>query len=246
MANSGLNLLVRRLEGHCRLSADDRDALLGLPVTTRTLPAGSYLVREGDRPRSCFVLLSGYAFRHKIVGDGGRQIVSVHIPGEVMDYQSLYLQQVDHNAQTLGEVTAAILSIADVQELTDKRPAIARAMLLDVLIEASILREWMTRVGRRSARARLAHLMCEFATRMEAQGLTQEGGYQLPLTQEQIGDALGLTSVHVNRSIKGLEEDGLITRQRRTLRFPNIEGLRKVADFSELYLHRDQGSNHLL
>jgi CRP-like cAMP-binding protein len=122
--------------------------------------------------------------------------------------------------------------------LVSERPAIMRAVLLDMLVEASILREWVTNIGRRSARSRLAHLLCEFACRLTAQGFTGDA-HELPMTQEQIGDALGLTSVHVNRSIKALEADGLISRARRHISFPDIAKLRDVGDFSSLYLHLD-------
>ncbi len=233
-----LDLLVRKLEHNHALSNEDREAIRNLPFTVRTVPPATYLSREGEPPSFCAVVVSGYAFRHKITGSGARQIVSLHIPGEALDFQSLSLACTDHNIQTLTHTELAMVPMAAMRDLSAARPAIGKAILRQLLVESSIFREWIVNVGRRSARERLAHLLCEFACRLDAQGLSVPGGhYELPMTQEQIGDALGLTSVHVNRSIKALSEEGLLTRKGRILSFPDIRRLREVADFSELYLH---------
>ena len=233
-----LDLLVRKLGAHGALSDEDREAILALPYTLRSVPPATYLMREGDVPVLCAVLVSGFAYRHKLASSGARQIVSLHIPGEALDFQSLYLNYVDHNAQTLTHAEVAMVPLKAWRELIAARPAVAHAVIFCLLVEASILREWVLNVGRRSARERLAHLLCEYAYRLDAQGLGDAGGYELRMTQEQIGDALGLTSVHVNRSIRTLEAEGLIQRQGRVVSFPDTERLRKEADFSELYLHR--------
>jgi CRP-like cAMP-binding protein len=238
MLASGLDLVVRKLAAHRSLSAEDREAMLALPFVRRNLPPTSYLVRKGQSPRFCCFLLSGFAFRHKIVGDGGRQIVSLHIPGEALDFQGLFLDCSDHNVQTLTATTLAQVPMAAIGQLMSERVAVARAMLTEVMVEGSISREWMARIGRRDARTRLAHLLCEFACRLDAQGL-QDTTYEIPMTQEQFGEALGLTGIHVNRSIRLLESEGLIRRNKRTMRFPDIGRLRKVADFSTRYLHRE-------
>jgi CRP-like cAMP-binding protein len=232
-----LDLLLRKLDGGRMLDLADRQAVLDLPMTVRSVPAATYLTREGEPPGSCAVIIEGYAFRHKITGNGARQIVSLHIPGEALDFQGLTLAHADHNIQTLTRAELAVVPMSAIRELTLTRPAVGRAIVTQMLVEASIFREWIVNVGRRSARERLAHLLCEFACRLDAQGLADGGGYELPMTQEQIGDALGLTSVHVNRSIKALSEEGLLTRKGRVISFPDIRRLREVGDFSELYLH---------
>ena len=111
---------------------------------------------------------------------------------------------------------------------------------MDSLVDSSIFREWVVNVGRRDARARIAHLLCEFARRLELAGLTNGEGYELPMTQEHLADATGLTPVHVNRTLKRLEKEGLVVRNRRHVGIPDWEQLRAVAGFSELYLHLDQ------
>lgn len=237
IANNPLALVVRKLHSRTPLSKDDQEAVLKLPFERRTLEHSSYIVREGDRPDHCPVLISGFAFRHKLTRDGSRQIVALHVPGDPLDLQHLFLDVADHNVQTLTRADVALIPRTALQKIARDRPAVAEAFMVNILVEASIFREWVVNVGRRDARSRLAHLICEFAVRMKSQQLLGEYGYELPMTQEQIADATGLTSVHVNRTLKALEGEGLIVRDRRSVKFPDWERLKKVGDFTERYMH---------
>ena len=240
-----LGLLLRKLETHSTLDPEDREAICSLPFTLKTLEPQSYTVREGDAPTQCGVLVSGFAYRQKLTGDGSRQIVALHIPGEALDFQSLFLDVADHNVQTLTRAEVAFIPRRELQELARSRAAIGHAILVTILVEASIFREWVLNVGRRDSRTRTAHLLCEFAIRLDAQGLAEDYGYHLPMTQEQLADALGLTPVHVNRTLKGLEAEGLISREGRQVSFPDWRRLREAADFNQRYLHLEpQGSRH--
>lgn len=160
--------------------------------------------------------------------------------GDLLDLQHLFLKRADHNVQALTRVESAEIDRDALRALALERPAIGEAMWVDALIDASIFREWVMNIGRRDARSRIAHLICEFAARMDAAGLSSGNRYELPMTQEQIGDATGLTSVHVNRTLKSLAADGLVHREKRYLTFANRERIKAVADFSTLYLHLDQ------
>lgn len=235
--SSNLERMVRKLELRSPLSAEDRSALLAIPYVLRTLEPHAYTVREGDPPTQCAILLSGFAFRQKVTGDGARQILAIHVPGDMLDLQNLFLNVSDHSVQMLTRGDVAIVQRSHLQRLTFERPGVMRAFVIDTLAEASIYREWLINVGRRDSRARVAHLLCEFALRLEAAGLAEEHEYELPMTQEQLADATGLTPVHVNRMLKGLDSDGLIQRERRRLFFPDWERMREAADFSERYLH---------
>ena len=239
MASIGypLDLLVRKLSIHAPLDAEDRSAILALPYMLKRLEPQTYTVREGDPPTQCGVLVSGFALRQKTNGDGGRQIVAIHIPGEALDFQNLFLDVADHNVQMLTRGEVAFVARSEFQKIARARPNVGHAMIVAILVEASIFREWVLNIGRRDARSRIAHILCEFAARLEAHGLAEDYGYQLPMTQEQLADAVGLTSVHVNRTLKALEADGLITRERRFIRFPDWERMRDIADFSDNYLH---------
>jgi CRP-like cAMP-binding protein len=232
-----LELLLRKLSLHATLEEEDRDAIRSLPYSLKTLEANSYTIREGDAPTQCAVLTSGFAYRQKLTGEGRRQIVALHIPGDALDFQSLFLDVADHNVQMLTRAELAFIPRRDLQALARSRPAVGHAILIDILIEASIFREWVLNIGRRDSRTRTAHLLCEFALRLDAQGLTEDYGYHLPMTQEQLSDALGLTAVHVNRTLRGLEAEGLIKRTGREVSFPDWTRLRDAADFNQRYLH---------
>ena len=232
-----LHLLVRRLELQSKLDEEDRQAILSLPYTLRTMEPQSYTVREGDAPTHCAVLVSGFAYRQKLTGEGARQILALHIPGDALDFQNIFLDEADHSVQTLTRAEMAIVPRAEFQKLARNRPAVAHAIIVTILVEASVFREWVLNVGRRDSRTRLAHVLCEFAVRLEAQGLADEYGYELPMTQEQLADAVGLTPVHVNRTLKALEAEGLISRNRRNVSFPDWQRMRDVGDFNQRYLH---------
>jgi CRP-like cAMP-binding protein len=232
-----LEPLARNLELRSPLPPADREAILAIPFALRTLEAGTYTIREAEPPESCAVLVTGFAFRQKLSGDGMRQILAIHIPGDALDFQNLFLDVSDHSIQMLTRGQVAIISRPLLQSLIASRPAIAVAVLVKILVEASIFREWVLNVGRRNARSRVAHVLCELGVRLEAEGLAGQYGFELPMTQEQLADAIGLTSVHVNRTLKGLEKDGLITRTKRNIRFPEWERLREVGDFNRRYLH---------
>ena len=234
---SPLHLLVTKLDSHVRLDQQDKLALAGLSQTVHSFRSGAYVVREGEKPDSCPVLVQGFAFRQKLVRNGGRQILAVQLPGDILDLQHLFLDFADHSVQALGDVRVALISRPGLQALAMERPAIAHALAVNNQVEASIGREWLLNVGRRDAQRRLAHLLCEVATRLEQQGLASQYGYTLPMSQEELGDATGLTSVHVNRSLKALEQGGWIERDKRTIRFPNWRALKQMADFDPLYLH---------
>jgi CRP-like cAMP-binding protein len=178
------------------------------------------------------------------VGNGGRQILSIHIPGDFVDIQHVMLGTADHNVQMLTTGEIAFVSAAAVKEIAFKYPTIGQALWLQTLVDGSIFREWIANVGRRDARTRISHLLCEFAVRLHAAGLTEGHRYELPMTQEQLGDATGLTGVHVNRTMQGLRTDGLISSDKRAITIENWKALTTVGDFDTAYLHPEvaQGS----
>jgi CRP-like cAMP-binding protein len=231
--------MIRRLERRAPLGEAGRQALFALPHTIRKLPPAGHIVRDGDRPDHICLLLTGFAHRYKLTGEGGRQIISIHMASEFVDLQNGLLSIADHSVQTLTETEAAFIPRRAVEELMLGHPAIGRALWIDTLIDASIFREWVVNVGRRDSRARVAHLLCEFSLRMEAAGLASNHHYELPMTQEQLADAVGLTSVHVNRVLKQLGQEGLISRDRRSIVIEDWRGLREAGDFNERYLHHD-------
>ena len=234
---TALQLLARKLDLHHRLSAEDKQAVLDLPHKIRKLEAQSYLLREGDRPDRCAVILTGYAIRHKLTGDGSRQILAINIPGDAVDFQNLFLAESDHNVQMLTRGVVAEVPRHAIEELVLNYQEVGRAILITTLVEASIFREWAVNIGQRDSRTRIAHLLCEFAYRLSSEHLEHDGIYELPMTQEQLADATGLTAVHVNRVLQALQREGLIERDRRMVRFPSWQRIQDVGDFNPRYLH---------
>ena len=238
-----LEPMLRKLTCWVKLSEADRAALLALPHAVKRIPQQGYIVREGDHPSCSCVLLSGFAVRQKIVADGQRQIVSIHVKGEVVDLQNSLLGRADHSVQMLTAGKVAMIPREEINRIAFERPAIGRAMWIDTLVDAAIFREWIVNIGRRDATTRVAHLLCEFSLRLKVAGLGEETDYELPMTQEQLADATGLTSVHVNRTLKGLEALALI--KRNTPRRIVIGDWRKLADagdFDSDYLHLDKNA----
>lgn len=237
---STLERMALKFQTRARLDEGDIQALLDLPYQTRWIEMGRYIVREGDRPPGATLILSGLSIRHKVTVEGVRQILSVHIPGDFVDLEGTLLKVSDHNVQALTRCEVAIVSRPAIIDLVDRHPRVGRAMWVDTLIDGSIFREWIVNVGRRDARSAMAHLLCEFARRLEAAGLEQEIAYELPMSQEQLADALGITPVHVNRILRDLDREGLIRREKRFIHIPDWEALRRIGGFNELYLHLDQ------
>lgn len=235
--NDAFSLVIRKLDRFASLDQADRDAIRALPFKLKTAPPNHMLVTEGEESTVCCVLLKGFACRHKTTSGGGRQIVSFHVPGDILDLQHILLSRADHNLQTITEATFAWVPTAELKRLAQERPAIGEAMWRDTLIDASIFREWVLNVGRRDAKSRIAHMLCEFATRCQGAGLGSPERFDLPMTQEQIGDATGLTSVHVNRMLHELAQDGVISRRKRVVEITDWARMRRIAGFDPSYLH---------
>jgi len=235
--SSFLDGLFTRWSRKCQLSAQDKRAFAELPWSHRTIGRDSYLVREGEPTSVCTLLTDGFAFRQKLVSDGSRQIISFHVQNEFLDLQNAMFNVADHNVQSLTRSTVAQVARGALQQVMEERLDVRRAIWLDTLVESSVAREWVVNVGRRDARARIAHLICELAMRMDSAGISDGPGYNFPLTQEQIADATGLTAVHTNRTLQALRKDGLISLGASKLVIADWDGLCEAGDFNERYLH---------
>jgi CRP-like cAMP-binding protein len=231
------HLLIRKLESILTLSDDEKTALVNLPMQVQDLRADQDIVREGDRvSRSC-ALLEGFACRYKMTGDGKRQIMSFHIPGEIPDLQSIHLKTMDHSSQTLTPSTVGFITHETIDDLCARYPRIAGALWRDTLIDAAIFRELMINIGRREAYARTCHLLCELLTRMRAVGLAQDHTCVLPISQGELADALGTSAVHANRVLQDIRKDKLIRLTKSTLTVLEWEGLKRAGEFDPTYLH---------
>jgi CRP-like cAMP-binding protein len=234
---AGLQPLIRKLESIYVLTDVEKQAVGELPIHVRDLAAGQDIVREGDRPSQCCLLLDGFIQRYKMIGDGQRQIMSFHINGDMPDVLSLHLAVMDHNLGTLAPSKVGFISHQSMRRLIQDHPRIGDALWRDTLIDAAVFREWLVGMGRRDAHARIAHLFCEIITRLDSVGLAPNKSVQIPLTQATLADALGLSAVHVNRVAQELRSEGLITWRGKTLTVNDWEGLKEAGDFDPTYLH---------
>jgi CRP-like cAMP-binding protein len=233
-----LELMLRKLRLWVALDAADEQALLNLPYSTVSIRKNMAVITEGDRVAHCWLLLSGFCVRYKLTGAGSRQIVSIHMKGDLVDLQNAIIGVADHGVQTLSECTMAKIPLRAIHALTDERPRIKDAMWHDTLVDGSIYREWVLNVGRRDAHARVAHLLCEFALKLEAVSLGDQLHYELPMTQEQLADATGMTPVHANRVLMDLAKDGLIDRVTpKSIFIGDWQRLSAAGDFNPAYLH---------
>ena len=232
--------LVRKLQSITSLSAEEEQALLDLPMTVRRYSRGEDIIREGDISSECCLVLEGFAFRYKLLPDGRRQIMAFQTPGDMPDLQSLHVPVMDHSVGAMMWTEAAFIPHRNLRELTERFPGLLHAFWRDTLIDAGIFREWMIGVGRRSARERIAHLICEMLLRFGAVGLAPEQTFRIPATQADIADALGLSNVHVNRVLQDLRRDGLITWTNTLVTVLKWEELQAQALFDATYLHQVQ------
>jgi CRP-like cAMP-binding protein len=236
--NSHLDPLIRRLESIAPVSDDERQAIAALPITVRDLRADQDIVRDQDRPSQCCVILEGFACRYKLLPGGRRQIVSFHIPGDIPDLQSLHLEVMDHNLGTVVASKVAFIPHETVRLFLRAHPRIADVFWRETLIDAAVFREWVVNVGRRDAYGRIAHILCEVYVRLRAVGLVNGQSYLMPVTQAELGDATGMSTVHVNRTLQELRRDGLISTPRSgEVVIESWDGLQKAGEFDQTYLH---------
>jgi CRP-like cAMP-binding protein len=238
------NLLIRRLESIFTLTDDERQALENLPMQVVVIKEGQDIVREGDRPSRSCLLLSGFACVYKVTGDGKRQIVGFSIPGDIPDLQSLHLEVLDTSLGTLTPCRVGFITHEVLRNICERYPRIAAAFWRETLIDAAIFREWVMNVGQREAYNRMAHIFCELLVRLRAVGLAEDHACDLPITQAEFADALGVSTVHVNRVFQEMRANGLIETNGTQVTIPDWETLKRAGDFDPTYLHlkRDQAA----
>jgi len=249
-----LTPLIMKLEHFLPLPDQDKEWLNGLALRDEEFPAHSDIIREGEMPAGVFVVIAGHACRYKILSDGSRQILDFMFPGDKTELHSLLLKATDHGIFTLGPTTIARIDRDRlIAEIVD-HPHVTLALWWNALQREAILRERITAIGRRDAYARVAHLLCEMFERLRLVGETVDHNYTLPVTQAELGDALGISEVYANRMLRRLQSEKLIVYDNRRLRIPDLDALKRAAKFDERYLHldgapqavRDTGSARLL
>ena len=231
------NPLIRRMESIFALTDDERQALVILPMQVQVIKADQDIVREGDRPSRSCLLLSGFACTYKVTAQGKRQIVSFNLPGDIPDLQSLHLKVLDNSISTMSQCRVGFITHEALWDLCTRHPRITAAFWRETLIDAAIFREWVLNVGQREGVSRMAHVLCELLVRLRAVDLVEGHACDLPITQGEFADALGFTTVHVNRVLQQMRAEGLIELSGDRLNVPDWEKLKQVGEFDPTYLH---------
>jgi len=241
-----VNPLSLRLEAYTRLSQEDRSSIEQLVRRgTREVDARRDLIREGDKPKSVFMILDGWACRYKQLPDGRRQIVGLFIPGDLCDLNIYILKEMDHSIGAITRLKVAEIPADDFEAMMLESPRITKALYWDELVTVAVQREWTLNLGQRTAYERISHLLIEVYMRLKTVGLAVDHSCDFPLTQGDVADATGLTSVHVNRTLQELRKNRLIELQGRKLRILDMDALCRAAMFNQNYLHLGREGAHL-
>lgn len=235
------NPMVMKLRAGTKLTEADCQQLEALTVKRREVPARTDLITESEAPLNVHLVLEGFACRYKTLPNGRRQIVAYLIPGDFCDLHVAVLGEMDHSIGTLAPSIVADIPSEDIIELTMTNPRLARALWWATLVDEGILREWLVGMGQRPAAQRLAHLLCELHARFDAVGHAADGSYHLPLTQSELADTLGMTTVHANRTLQLLRRGGYISTQGQMISIPDFARLSMFASFDPNYLHYING-----
>ena len=234
-----VSAFVRKLQAFAPLSIEEKRALDGLCEQIVTRKAGEDLIQEGERPSHVHLLIEGWAYRYKLLPDGSRQIMAYLIPGDLCDIHIVILKTMDHSLGLLSDAKIGLIPEHAMLDLLDRHPRIARALFWVTLVDGATLRAWLVNTLRRDPFERVAHLFCELWHRMRTVGLVDAGTFDLPLTQTELGDTIGLNSVTVNRVLQRLRAEDLITLRRGQLTILDAGRLMMISGFNPNYLHLD-------
>ena len=219
------------------LTAEERASLEGAGSVVRAVAARTTLVLEGERPHESTFLIDGFMSRYIDDRKGLRQLVAIHVPGEFVDLHAYPMHDLDHSIETLTAAKVAIVPHSALDRIVDEQPALARKLWFSTLIDASLHRAWLFRVGRLDATGRVAHFLSEMNARLEAAGLSDGHRFTLDLTQADLAEACGLTTVHTNRVMRQLREAGLCVYRASVVDIIDRPGLERRGDFDPHYLY---------
>ena len=236
-----MNHLIEKLARRDQLNDEERHALLEVLEPPRLVLAKKDIVSEHDRPNHSTLLIAGFSGRYVTLPDGRRQITEISVPGDFVDLHSLLMKQMDHGVVALTTVTVANAPHDRLRRLTENHPHLTRLLWLDTVVDGAIHRQLIASMGRKTGLGQLAHLVVELYVRLEVVGLAADLSYDLPLSQTMIGDALGLSAVHVSRLVGELRERNLVDWTQSRVTIANWPGLVAEADFDPTYLrlHRE-------
>jgi CRP-like cAMP-binding protein len=231
---------LKKLRKRTEISPEEERVLRSLIVETRRVPADRILIRAGEELTNSVFLLDGWMARSKDMATGERQVTELHITGDFPDLHGFTLKRLDHDIVTLSECTIGLVPHERLLEVTRDYPHLTRVFWFSTNVDAAITRELALSLGQRSAIARMAHLFCELYVRLDVVGRTKGNRYEFPLTQRELSECLGLTVVHVNRTLQELRRKGLVEFENRHLTILDRLGLEGIAEFDPNYLYLER------
>ncbi|HVF94649.1 MAG TPA: Crp/Fnr family transcriptional regulator [Sphingomonas sp.] len=234
--------LTRRFllgRGRGSLSIEERRAIEQSMGQIREFPARSQIIRSGERIETSTFLIEGYVCRYMDDRDGHRQLVAMHVPGDFVDLHAFPMKRLDHDIASLGPVKVGQYDHKVLSGLTERMPHLTRKLWFSTLLDAAMHREWIFRLGRLGAEGRIAHFFCELFVRLKMVGLVDGSRFPLPMTQLDLGEACGLTGVHVNRTLRTLREDGLLSFRAGEVDILDFTRLARRGEFVDGYLYPD-------
>ncbi len=232
------DILCRHLTNFAALRPDERAAInAAVSGRQQSAEARSDLIREGEPPRGVLLILSGWACRYKMLEDGRRQVVGFLLPGDMCDLHNVVVARMDHSIGAVTAVRYATLSNDALHRLSVEHPRVGQALWWQMLVNVAQQREWTMNIGQRTALERIGSLLCELMLRLRAIGMTRETAFDFPLTQTDLAEATGLTSVHVNRTVQQMRASGLISLTGKVLTILDLARLQEASLFVPDYLH---------
>jgi CRP-like cAMP-binding protein len=228
---------LMKLRARGKLSPEEEEEVRSLVSDVVDFGQDRTVIHEGQELNHSTLLISGWMARVKDLASGPRQITALHVSGDFVDLHSFTLKHLDHDIISISRCRLGIVPHDRLKDLTERFPRLARMYWFMTNIDAAIHREWTLSLGRRSAIARMAHLFCELNIRLGITGLASGNSYDFPLTQAELGECLGLTSVHVNRTLQELRRRNLMDLQNRRVTISDLGGLKAIAEFNDSYLY---------
>jgi len=230
---------ARKLAAFVRLSHHDLSVMSELYGRRRRFAAGMDMIHQGQSDQCAYVLASGWAYSYKILPSGSRQIVDFQLPGDFLGLRSVLFRTSDHNVEPITAVQASEVKRRDLLEAFANNPRLATAVLWAASRDEAMVVEHLVDLGRRSATERMAHFLLELGARLRLIGAADKKGFDCPLSQYLLADALGLSAVHVNRVLRELREEGLVTFQKGRVTFDDYDAMIEFCAFDRGYLDHD-------
>lgn len=232
-----IDTLTRRLRSIGTLTEADESRLRALPLRLVDLSKGETIVPDGAVAQNCCLVVAGYAHRTKVLANGNRQIFSLHIAGDIPDLHSLHLKKMDHELAALSRCRVALIPHNALKAALAASVTLTDLLWRDTLIDAASFRAWLLMLGQAEARARMAHLFCELFVRARMAHLVEGSRFDMPLTQTDLADVLGISAVHANRTLQDLRAQGLVEFDQQSASINRWDELKELAQFDASYLH---------